>query len=634
MRDSGTPPLALALAKGFPPADAAGWRSLVAKLLGADGLERLTGLTDDGIPLPPLHAPALGTAPADAAPVGGWPPAVEIAQPCAHPDPDVAARRIADDLEGGAEAAVVRLDRVLGRGGDRPDGVLAYDRPALDRLLAGLDPGGAAILLEPGERALDVAEELEALAEARRTPAGARSFRVLADPIGAALEGASGDPAARIAAAAAALLRRPSLGLLADGRPWHEAGASEAQEVAAVLASALTWLRAAERAGAPLEGVVPRLELVLAVDDDLFLSLAKLRAARLAFERVLDAAGLGPLARSVRLRAETGQRMLARLDPWVNVLRTTVAAMAAILGGADAVTVQPLDRPLGEPGPLARRIARNIPLILREEVGAGRVADPAAGSWHVAHLTRSLAEAAWQRLQDLEARGGLLEALATGRPQAEVEEVRRARAARLARGEPLLTGVSAFPALDETPPPAEPFDPAAAIAAARSALASRPSASGAAPFPPLRPGRWAEPFEALRARAEAARARAGERPSVLVVGLGRSGELHELLTWAENLVAVGGIGAVRAVVASPGEAAEAFGRSGRRLAIGCLGASARAAAGELLAALRQAGARRVWLAGGDEAGPGRLGPGLDMLAFLEELHGLLGTPEAGTGAAA
>lgn len=621
------------LARGFPEATAEQWRAAAARAVGAAGLEALVSRTDDGIEVAPLYAPALGNAEADPAPRSGWPLAWEIAQPHRHPDPAEAAREIREDLEGGCGSAVVRLDRAVGRGSPAPDGVLAHDSEALGRLAAGLPAEGAPIRLEAGEWALERLADLEALVE-RGDAAAARRCRVLADPVSAALEGAPGDPAARLEACLAALADGPMLALAADGRPWHEAGASEAQEIAAALGSALLWLRGAEAAGLPSELALARLELVLAVDDDLFLSIAKLRAARLVLERILDAAGLGERVDRIRIRAETGQRMLSRLDPWVNVLRTTVAALAAVAGGADALTVQPFDRPLGEASALARRIARNIQLVLREEAGAGRVRDPAAGAWYVAHLTRSLAEAAWAGLQAIEAEGGLLGALRAGRLQAEVERVRRARAERLALGRAELVGVSAFPTLDERVPPSPPVDLGPALAAARAALADRVRPVEPAPFRRLRASRAAEPFEALRARAEAARLRTGRPGELVLVGLGRPGELHELASRVENLLAAGGLRALAVPAPEPEPLASALRRSGCRAAIGCLGESAAGRAGELVAALRAAGAERIWLAGAARPWPEgvpAIGPGLDRLAFLGELHDLLGSPGPAAG---
>ena len=621
------------LADQFPAADAEAWGASAARACGPAGLEGLVSHTDDGIEIAPLYAPPLDNAVADRTPGSGWPTAWEIAQPHSHPDPAEAGRRAQEDLEGGATSVLFRFDRAIGRGADRPDGVLVYDRVALERLLRALPEEQVPARFEAGEWTFERLADLEALCAHRGGPETC-AWRIFADPIGDALEGAKVDLQERIETVVASLAERPLLYPMADGRPWHEAGASEAQEIAAVLASAVLWLRAAEAGGVPLETALTRMELVLAVDTDLFLSLAKLRAARLCFERILEAADLGRWSKEIRIRAETGSRMLSRLDPWVNILRTTVAALAAIAGGADVLTVQPFDLPLGDVSPLARRIARNIQLILREEAGLGRVRDPAGGSWYVAHLTRALAEAAWARLQSIEAQGGLLATLRAGGLQNEVEARARARLARLADRRDRLVGVSAFPALEERAPPSTAFDIGPALEAARRALAAYRPLSGATPFPPLRRIRLAEPFEQLRDRADAARQRDGVPPRVLVVGLGRAGELHELVTEVENLLAAGGLVAVRSPNGEPGAAVEALLRLGGRSAILCVGASAAPRAAEVAAALRAAGARRIWLAGSADPWPAdvaAIGREMNVVAFLEELHTLLGIPESASG---
>jgi methylmalonyl-CoA mutase len=597
-------------------------------------LEGLVSRADDGIEIAPLYAPALGNAVADRTPGSGWPAAWEIAQLHSHPDPAEAGRRAREDLEGGATSVLFRFDRAVARGDDRPDGVLVHDRVAFERLLAALPEERIPVRCEAGEWTFERLADLEILSVRRGAPQTC-CWRILADPIGDALAGATGDPHERVEAVVAALAERPLLYLMADGRPWHEAGASEAQEIAAVLASAVIWLRAAEAGGVPLETALTRMELVLAVDTDLFLSLAKLRAARLCFERILEAADLGRWSKEIRIRAETGTRMLSRLDPWVNILRTTVAALAAITGGADVLTVQPFDLPLGDASPLARRIARNIQLILREEAGISHVRDPAGGSWYVAHLTRALAEAAWTRLQAIEAQGGLLATLETGALQGEVEALARSRLERLADRRDRLVGVSAFPMLQEKAPPSTAFDLGPALDAARTALAGHCTRLSFHPFPPLRRIRLAEPFEQLRDRATAARQRDGVPPRVLVVGLGRTSELHDLVTEVENLLAAGGLVAVRSPNGEPSAAVEALLRLGGRSAILCVGASAAPRAAELAAALRAAGARRIWLAGAAEPWPtdvAVIGRGMNVVAFLEELHSLLDAPKWASGA--
>ena len=180
--------------------------------------------------------------------------------------------------------------------------------------------------------------------------------------------------------------------LLADGRPYHEAGAGEAQELAAMLATLVAYLRACEAAGLRPRYAFAKIALALAADADLFLTIAKLRAARKLAARVAEACGATHAAEP---HAPVGRHLGAhdgRRDPWVNMLRTTIACAGAALGGADAVTVLPFTWALGKPDAFARRIARNTHLVLQEESSLGRVADPAHGAWFIEKMTDELAQ--------------------------------------------------------------------------------------------------------------------------------------------------------------------------------------------------------------------------------------------------
>ena len=172
----------------------------------------------------------------------------------------------------------------------------------------------------------------------------------------------------------------------ADGRVIHNAGGSEAQELAFVLATALAYLRALEAEGVALEDARNMIFFRLAADADQFLTIAKFRSLRKLWARVEDFCGMTPEAAFVS--AETAWRMMTRRDPHVNILRTTVAVFAAALGGADAIGVLPFTAALGLPDGFARRIARNTQLILLQEAQLAKVADPAAGSGAVEDLTR------------------------------------------------------------------------------------------------------------------------------------------------------------------------------------------------------------------------------------------------------
>ena len=193
-----------------------------------------------------------------------------------------------------------------------------------------------------------------------------------------------------------------------------------------------------------------------AADDDQFMTIAKLRAARQLWARVAEVVGAAD-AGAATVHAVTSLPMMAQRDPWVNMLRTTLAAFAAGVGGADTVLVHPFDGaiPGGFPGTaasFARRIARNTQLLLLEESHIGRVLDPAGGSWFVEDLTAQLAEQAWQHFQDIESRGGFVEArdylIARRSPR-----WRDARADDIAHRRTALTGVNEFPNLAEPPLP-------------------------------------------------------------------------------------------------------------------------------------------------------------------------------------
>lgn len=187
--------------------------------------------------------------------------------------------------------------------------------------------------------------------------------------------------------------------------PYHEAGASAAQELGCSLAGGVALLRELTSAGLSVEAALGQLEFRYAATADQFLTIAKLRAARRVWARVAEASGADAAAGAQLQHAVTSPVMMSRRDPWVNMLRTTVASLAAGVGGADAVTVLPFDHALGLPDGFARRIARNTSTILMEESHVGRVIDPAGGSWYVERLTDELAQAAWTWFQEIERAG-------------------------------------------------------------------------------------------------------------------------------------------------------------------------------------------------------------------------------------
>ena len=608
-------PAELTLAAEFPTFGEADWRALVDKVLkGGDFERRLVRRTADGIRVLPLYtaedAPALpgppGTAPFTRGAAGtgtdGW----DIRQEHRAGDPAATNAAILEDLAGGVTSLQLGLDG--------PEAVAALDRVLADVLLdlapIGLDAGAAGPV---------AARAFLVLAQRRGVAAGALRADLNLDPLGAAVAGTSLDPEPALAAALdlareVAAAWPGTVALLADGRPYHGGGASEAQELAFAVATGIAYLRAQVERGEPAVAAAGQIGFALAVDADFFLSLAKLRALRRLWWRVLEVAGAGAAMPGLRLHATTAPRMFTRVDPQVNILRGTVATFAAAAGGAGSITVLPLDWALGPPAPLAQRIARNTQLVLLEEAQLGRVRDPAGGSWFVERLTEELAAAAWSLVQEVERQGGMAAALRQGWPQAQVAAARARREADIASRREPITGVSEFADLREPPQPGP---------------APTAEAGETGPIAPIPGFRLAQAFERLRGRSDAILAATGERPRVFLCALGRQDEFAARAGFARNLLAAGGIAAVGGEpLPSLAELGQAFRASGARQAAICSSDANYATLAEPAArALKHAHAARVYLMGRpDEAQRAAwqaagvdefVQAGGDMLAVLE-----------------
>ncbi len=474
------------LADDFAPATRADWLKLVDKTIGGAPLETLVRRTDDGLPIQPLYAAEDSAEPARPAlaPREGeraWDARALIA----HPDPARANAEALEDLEGGAASVVVRIDPT-GRAG-----VAVGSADGLARVLDG-------VVLELASVALDAgflgAKAVDWLAAAAKSSPNARlEFHL--DPLGALAEaGASPGPieahliaAAGVGARLAEPYPKASL-FLASGRIVHEAGGGEALELGFMAASALAYAKALAGAGLNLEAAFARIVLGLAVDGDYFVSMAKLRAARAIWNRIVGACGVSLAA---RIEARSSGRMIAARDPWTNMLRLTQAGFAAAAGGADTVVLGCFTDALGLPIGSARRQSRNIQLVLMEEAGLGRVSDPAGGAWCLESLTDEIARAGWAAFQAIEAEGGAAAALASGLIARETETVRAARQARIAEGEIKLVGVTVYPNPHEQAVQVETPDPAAFAVQAPSPRLPGPDARA----PRLTSTRIAAPFE-------------------------------------------------------------------------------------------------------------------------------------------
>lgn len=461
--------------------DAAAWRALVERSLkGADFDERLVWRTPDGLAVQPLYPPAAQpNVPALSAadPSRPW----DVRTRTRHPDPARANRDALADLEGGAASIVLSLG---------PEGVGVNGADALARALDGVLLELAPVALEAGFLGAQAAEWLSEVAKA--SPTALLGFEL--DPMSAFASGGAAPSAlaailSDFAQTAVRLAEAHPLSrlFLASGRIVHEAGGTEAQEVAFAAAAALAYLRALDAAGLPPDATAARIDLGLSADGDVLLSLAKLRAARAVWARLAGALGSHAPARLV---VRSSRRMLARLDPWTNMLRLTAAGFAAAAAGADVIELDPFTEPLGLPTAFARRQARNTQLVLMEEAHLGRVRDPAAGAGAVEALTDAVARQAWTLLQRIEAEGGVVAALESGLIAREVGDARAARQAAYVERRATLVGVTAFTNPDAPPVEVETPGETSALTAAPPQWPGAPSRC-----PPLRPIRWAEPFE-------------------------------------------------------------------------------------------------------------------------------------------
>ncbi|OQR66043.1 methylmalonyl-CoA mutase [Streptomyces maremycinicus] len=571
----------LSLAAEFPDATLEQWQRLVAGVLRKSGRdvsdaaaeEALSTALEDGLHLRPLYS-AHDSAPDPGLP--GFAPFVRGGRAAGNTAGgwDVRQQHTSDgavlaDLENG----VTSLWLLLGDGG--------IPVTSLGRVLDGVYLDLAPVVLDAGSAVESAARELLRLYEERGVAAEAARGNLGADPLGHEARTGRGYDFAPVAG----LARRCAEGypglraLTVDALPYHEAGGSAAQELGCSLATGVAYLRELTEAGLPVEQACAQLEFRYAATADQFLTVAKLRAARRLWARVTEVCGAA--AGQVQ-HAVTSPVMMARRDPWVNMLRTTVATLAAGVGGADAVTVLPFDHSIGLPDAFARRIARNTSTILIEESHLSRVVDPAGGSWYVERLTDELAHAGWEFFQRIERAGGQAAGLRSGRIGQDLADTWKARSAKLAKRREPITGVSEFPNLAERP--------------VERAPAPAPRSGG---LPRVRRD---EVFETLRARSDAHLAATGSRPRVYLAALGPAAAHTARLGFAANLFQAGGIEPV---------SAGSFADSGATEAVLCSSdALYEEQAATAAQELRDAGASYVLLAGR----PGEY-PGVDAYVF-------------------
>ncbi|MGO0577387.1 methylmalonyl-CoA mutase small subunit [Ornithinimicrobium panacihumi] len=618
----------LPLAEGFEALDHAQWQDLVAKVLnrgrpadkqldGPAAEARLRTTTVDGLTIDALYEAddvegALGFPGVMPFTRGSGQRSTDLEGPWdvrvlhEHPDAAAGAAAVLDDLEHGATSVWVEV----GDHAVRPDDL----GTVLGEVMLDLAP----VVVSSASDQAAAADALRSVWRDRGVAADVAMGGLGFDPIGhAARTGSAPRYDEMLAATTECLASFPQVrAITVDVRLHHDAGAGDVDEVAFALATALDYLRQLEAAGISPADAFGQIDFRLAATADQFLTIAKLRALRRGWARIGEECGVPEADRGARIHAVTSARMVSRDDPYVNMLRTTVATFGAAVGGADAITVLPFDAAAGLPDRFSRRMARNTQIILAEESHVGKVLDPAGGSWYVESLTDELARAAWGVLQELERDGGMASALAAGKVEERVAATSLQRAARLADRSLPLTGVSMFPQTDEKP----------LQRAERPAAPSWPEG--------LTVQRDAAVFEQLRDRATAHAQEQGHAPQVFLACLGTRRDFGARETFTSALLAVAGIASPRSEGGTADEIAAQAKDAGATVAVLCSSSEQYAQHGaEVAAALREAGVQRLYVAGrASELGEaadvvdGELSAGMDVVTALTGILDVLGAP--------
>ncbi|MDR2929637.1 MAG: methylmalonyl-CoA mutase family protein [Propionibacteriaceae bacterium] len=617
----------MVLAGDFPTPTREQWEREVLKALNRkrppgseltieQAMKRLTTRTVDGIEIDPLYLK-----PADQ--VVGYPAQTPFTRGSElpgesawivaqlHEDGDVArtTKAIGDDLSAGGTGVWLRVDS---------DAVAAKDVAAvLDRV----DPDAAAVYVSSVDEQSKAAQALlDWLTSKDATdPVGGLGL----DPIGAAavigvtdaseITGWMTDHLAEWVAKAEVYPRLRALSV--DATVYDNAGAGDVDQLAFAIATGIEYVRVLVDAGVSPTAAFDQILFRVSATADEFLTIARLRALRRLWARVGEVLEVDEDHRGAIQHAVTSGRVLTKDDPWVNLLRATIGTFSAGVGGAEVMTVLPHDTAYGLPTTFSRRIARNIQLLTAEESHVGAVKDPAGGAWVFEALTEQIATKAWERVQQIEAGGGMSQALTGSLVAQWIDQTATERAKRLATRKLPLTGVSMFPKQNEEP---------------LTDFIARPAGVKRAG---LTIHRDSEVFEGLRDRSRAWEASTGRKPTVLLACLGSRRDFGPREQFTTNLLLVGGVDFPEIEGPAPDQIVAEAAKQGAGMVI--LASSGKVYAAQAIDAAQAAkdAGLTVWIAGrkqeiGDERADalidGEIFDGMDVVAFLTDTLNRLG----------
>ncbi len=628
----------------FPPTPYEEWRKVVDKFLkGAPFEKRLVTKTYEEIDLQPMYRqedianlPHLDNLPGfapylrGAEPLGYVAKYWDVAQELPYATPATFNEALRADLARGQNAINLVLDRptLAGIDADQAEaedvgkGGLSVSSVAdLAQALAGVDFEAIPIYIQASTSALTFTALLAALVEQQGQSLAKLRGCIGMDPLGQLardgklprdLDGIY-DVMAQLTTWAKT--HAPHLQTITvQGHPYHNGGASATQELAFALATAVDYLRAMQARGLSIDDTAPRIRFSLSVGTHFFMEIARLRAARLVWAKIVQAFGGNAEAQKMSLHTRTSAWNQTVYDPHVNLLRATTEAFSSAVGGCDSMHISPFDELLRVPDEFSRRIARNMHIVLREESHITRTVDPAGGSWFVENLTDSVGRKTWALFQEVEKQGGMAKALATDWPQSQIADTAAKRAANIAKRKDIFVGTNMYPNLKETRIEPAPVDAwaiqtertaalksyrasantgpkqaaleqltqggavvEAAIQAARAgatlgeiAQAARATAKAGPMINPIHAQRGAQAFEALRQAAETYVARIGQRPQVFLANMGPLVQHKGRADFVTNFLGVGGFETIYpAGFNTPDEAADAALASNAKAVVIC-----------------------------------------------------------------
>jgi methylmalonyl-CoA mutase len=385
----------------------------------------------------------------------------EISQALAYTSPGKLNEAIKQDYHKGLSSISIELDRSVSSGrspqtarhtGATGKGTLIFSIADMEKALADIDLRQLPIHINPGLSFISTASLLAALAGRKNIELTALQGSIDADPLRELIS--EGELPVSLdqfydemyLVAGWAVQNKLKLKTISiDGSLYHDAGASVVEELAFSLATAVEYLRQMEIRGLDINAAAPLFRFSFRLGSQFFIEIARLRAARIIWAKIIKVGGGNNHACKIIINGQTSIYNKNVYDPYVNMLRATAEASAAIFGGCDSLLVGCYDETFRTPDEFSRRIARNVQLILKHESHIDKVIDPAGGSWHVESLTDAIARKTWQLFRDVEEKGGLLKALQTGFVQETIAKTNELRKNNLAELKDIMVGINMYP---------------------------------------------------------------------------------------------------------------------------------------------------------------------------------------------